>query len=211
MRPFNRITYFENKRRVVKLKHFDYVVNGYFKSVKSGNSYYNDDIQTDESLRFRQEINKSLPVIKSIFLNCGVHPNIFYTPPPAIGGYAHDIDLLLNIFNLKPFKISPLVLLDNIDKAIGVYENDLKFALIRTLNPLFWLFLVFESIATIPFLVLGRVGFNQTVAENSFIGRVFKFVVILVESLAAILTILTLLKQTELLESLIGALNKFHR
>lgn len=83
--------------------------------------------------------------------------------------------------------------LDLIERSIGRYEMNRRRALARSLNPLFYVWLIFDWIAQIPFAFVGMLGFDREKAESSTIGRVFKSGYCLVVALASLLTILHLL------------------
>ena len=63
---------------------------------------------------------------------------------------------------------------DCIERAIGVYEHDRTASIIRTVNPFFWINKIIMTIVSIPFRVLGNIGFNKGKAEASLSGRIFK-------------------------------------
>lgn len=103
-----------------------------------------------------------------------------YTPPPAIGGCIQNIDLIDNLFNLQNYDIEVQTLIDIIDRALGIYERDLKNSIIRTLNLFFWLEKSLELISSLPFYLLGSVGFNRLRLETSDIGKLVKFIIKLI-------------------------------
>ncbi|HZF69432.1 hypothetical protein, partial [Sulfuricurvum sp.] len=115
------------------------------------------------------------------------------TPPPAVGGYAKRVDLIHNIFNLHSFQIPADAVIDIIDRAIGRYEINYKPALIRVINPFYYLGMLFDVIIELPFIALGKVGFNREKAESSVLGKIVKGTLYLITVIAAFLTILQLL------------------
>ena len=98
--------------------------------------------------------------------------------------------LFSNIFNLDDFDIPFQQIVDRIDRAIGIYAKDALWSWLRLFNPLFYISLFLEYIASIPFVLLGKAGFNQRAAEQSIIGKIVKFIIELVTITASILTIL---------------------
>ncbi|MCD6271380.1 MAG: hypothetical protein J7K30_00705 [Deltaproteobacteria bacterium] len=157
-----------------------------------------DDRIEEEAARVaRVKINRVMVETHDIILNSGINPTLTWTPPPALGGYVRDIDLIQNIFNLHGFRIGPDEVMDYIDKTIGIYESNHKPSLIRTFNPFFYIGLVFDAISELPFIAIGKFGFNRQKVESSVIGRVVKGILYLITVVAALLTILQILDYLE--------------
>ena len=202
MSYFKKITIWGNCKRVKLLVEFRSLVVNYFNNLK--HSDYGLEVHENEKAKqVRREINMNLDKMYSIIISAGVNPTIYYSPPPAVGGFAGDIDLIHNIFRLHNFQIAPQGLLDYIERAIGIYENDKINALLRTVNPLFWIGLILDYIASLPFKVIGKIGFNQKKIESSIMGRIIKGVLYLIMVLAAFLTVLEKIGYLEKFISLI--------
>ncbi|HOX54636.1 MAG: hypothetical protein PHI86_03470 [Candidatus Omnitrophica bacterium] len=189
---YTKITIFENNRRIQQLYAFIDLIGRYFQNTRHDGFSF-ELIENEEALTIRMEIDRILTRIYRIVIASGVNPVIQYTPPPAIGGYIRDIDVIHNIFNLSRFEIRPTILLDYIYRAIGIYEDNSKSALIRTFNPFFWLGLLLDYIVSLPFRFMGIIGFNQNKVESSFIGKIVKGILYLITVFASFLTILHLL------------------
>ena len=187
MKSYKKITYLQNKKRVKELQLFRENVVSYFKSRKQ--SSWGESYETDASTEFRRNINLAISKIQGIIHSADIDPVLVYTPPPAIGGYIQRIDVILNIFNTIHYQIPPNKIIDFIDVAIGRYTDDYLKALIRTFNPVFWIFEIIEFIARIPFFIIGWIGFNQKKVEASLVGKIIKSVVTLITVIAAIVTI----------------------
>lgn len=189
MRYYNKISYWENKRRLERLYEFRALVNTY-----ADNSELNwktdSRIESKKAADARVEINRGIAEFHSIIVLSGLKPVMTYTPPAAIGGYVQRVDLIINFFNLGNFEIGMKEVLDWVDRSIGVYENDKKRAYIRTFNPLFWFGLLLDYVVAIPFSLLAKAGFNRTKIEDSFIGRIAKFVLYVFALLASLLGII---------------------
>ena len=56
---------------------------------------------------------------------------------------------------------------------------------------------MFEAISELPFIAIGKLGFNKQKAESSVIGRLVKGILYLIIVIAALLTILQLLELLE--------------
>jgi len=149
-----------------------------------------DRIENDKAKQIRTEINRMINKVHKVVILTNVNPAVFYTPPPAIGGYATNVDLVINIFNLQRFQINPQSLIDCIDRAIGVYENDFIPSFLRTINPFYWFLCILDYIVSLPFALIGKLGFNQQKIETSFFGKLFKIIIQLILGTAAFLTIL---------------------
>ena len=189
MKYYTKIPFWENKRRRTLLNRFREATVFYFNNSEA-HWMADDRIENDKAKQTRTEINRMIHEIHKIVILSNVNPSILYTPPPAIGGYVRNIDLIINIFNLQRFQINPQSLIDYIDRAIGVYENDYNPSILRTINPLYWISVIFDYVVSLPFILIGKLGFNQQKIEASFYGKLFKIIIQLILGTAAFLTIL---------------------
>ena len=194
MRHYTKILIWENRRRHNKLIEFRNLVVEYFTNIHV--EWLSDRrIQNQTARVARNKINQAMDEAHSIILHSGTIPILTIDPPPAVGGYRTDVDLIDNIFNLDRFYIGEGIhrecndILDFIDRAIGIYESNYESALVRMFNPFFYLGLVFDAILALPFIAIGKLGFNRQKAETSAIGRLVKGIMFL----APFLTILHLL------------------
>jgi len=203
MKWYKDIPIWENLRRINLLIEFRNLIVEYFNKVEYP-GLLDYDIEPRENVevqKIRSKINSILPEAHSIILASGITPNIYYSPPPAIGGIAGPVDMVNNIFHLHRFKINPRHLIDITERSIGIYEKDKNKALLRTINPFYWIVLIIDFIVSIPFRILGRVGFDQEKLEGSFIGKIVKGILYLVSVFAAFLTILEKLGYLEWFKS----------
>ncbi len=83
--------------------------------------------------------------------------------------------------------------LDYIDRSIGIYERNHSAAVIRTINPFFYIGWLVEFIVELPFLAIAKLGLDRKKAESSMLGRIIKGILYLITVIAALLTILQLL------------------
>lgn len=192
MTYYTKILPWENNKRLDKLAEFRDLVIEYFKNSRA-EWMVDERIEQSKAKEARVKINRMMDGIHDIILYAGVNPSIRYTPPPAVGGYIQTIDLVQNIFNLYRFRIAPNNLLDFVDRAIGTYENNARPAFLRAINPFFYIGLVFDLVARVPFVLIGRAGFNRKKAEESFGGRLIKGAIYIITALASLLTVLQLL------------------
>ncbi len=112
-----------------------------------------------------------------------------WNPPRLMGGPAMDVHLLRDLFHLKQLWISHTLVLDELDRSLGVYEADRRGALARTWNPFWWLQRGLSWLGRIPFRVLRAVGINTTRLEGTGVGSVIGLVTALAALAAALLTI----------------------
>ena len=202
MNHYKKIPIWENRKRAKLLIEFRDLVVTYFNNLKHSDFGLKVH-ENEEAKQVRIKINMGLYKIHFAMILAGVNPTIYYSPPPAIGGLAGNIDLIDNIFNLHRFQIGSQELLDVIERAIGIYENDRLNALFRTVNPLFWIGLILDYIVSLPFKVIGKMGFNQKKIESSITGRIIKSTLYSIMVLAAFLTVLEKINYLEKFISLI--------
>lgn len=189
MRYYKKITIWGNIDRTIKLVNFRNLVVEYFNNIEY--EYMGFEItENDKAREIRPKINIIIEEIHSIILASGLSTILIYTPPPAIGGYIRNIDLIQNIFMLHHWQIKPNELTDKIERSIGIYENDKKHALLRMFNPFYWIGQIIDLIVDIPFSIIGKLGFNQYKIENSPIGKLVRGILYLITVFAALLTVI---------------------
>jgi len=189
MRHYTKILVWENNRRLNKLIEFRELVIAFFEST-GAKWNRNQTISELTAPEARRRINNSMQDVHSTILRAGMSPTVTWVPPPIIGGYAQNVNLIYDIFNLDGFpEIEADHVLDLIDRAIGIYESDRKWARVRVFNPLFYVRLVFGLVPDLPFVALGKLGFNQYRMEVSIFGRLVKGVLYLIQVIAALMAI----------------------
>ena len=195
MTAWNKITCWENKRRVEFLRTFRSTVVTYFNHCHSHDLDWHEDKPTEKA---RQNINVMLAKAEEVVHSSGVSSVYDLVPLPARnGGAAGTVDVLSAIFSIQQFHSSRQPVTDVIDRAIGVYYSDRRRAQIRTFNPFFWLGRFLSLVASLPFKLLGSVGFNQEKLETSRIGRFVKEVFQIVIAIASLLYIAQFLGERE--------------
>lgn len=192
----------ENLRRLNEIVSFKNLVTQYFNNAQY--SWQADGlIENDKAIESRTKINLVIDKVHTFIKEAGVSPSIYYAPPPAVGGLKGSIDLVANIFTFHRLQITPQDLLDVIERAIGVYSNDKRNSLLRTINPLFWIHTILEILISLPLRLLGLIGFDRVKIENSLISKIYKLVTETVLIIAAILSILERIGYLERLKSLL--------
>lgn len=207
MSYYKKITIWENNKRVRLLSEFRELVVTYFNNIKYLGTGYSGVSENEKAREARIKINMILDKMYFVVISAGVNPIMYYTPPPSVGGFTGDIDLFHNIFNLYRFDIEPTKILDFIERAIGIYENNRLNALLRTINPFFWLGLILNYIVSLPFKVIGEIGFDQEKIESSTTGKIIKGIIksifYLITFLASFLAVLKYIGYLEKFISLI--------
>ena len=189
MIPYNKIPFWENRRRVNRLLGFRGTIVAYANHTEKvlGNLELNED---EEAVKMRREINLTLPEVQDIMQAPNISTQIAWTSPPAVGGRMQTVDLLYDFFSLHRYMVSPQFLIDQIDRCVGLYEQDYAKSVRRTFNPFFWIARLFEWIASVPFRFVGILGFDQSRVESSMLGRILKGILQSIVYIAAFLTVL---------------------
>ena len=160
-------------------------------------------IESAEAQQARTEINLILHDAYKIIIYSGVPTVVQYTPPPIVGGYSQNLEVIQNMFILHQFQMGKAAVIDIIDRAIGIYQSDQSLCFRRTINPLWWIGKFFAWLVSLPFKLLGTIGFDQKKAEESLLGKIIKALLYLISGLASLLTILDLLGVLDRLKKLL--------
>ncbi|WP_404426162.1 hypothetical protein [Thalassospira australica] len=139
----------------------------------------------------RTEINRKLRLVQQITQAAGCATGVIW----AGAGRQAQVSFFDDLFNLHQYKIHRENVFDNIDRAIGIYEENSSHALWAcTLNPFFYINELFEWISKIPFWLIGKAGFDSDRAQGSGIGKFvsgfFYIIPMLVSLVAGVVVIL---------------------
>lgn len=201
MNHYKKIPIWENKRRLHLLVRFRALVVSYFKHTEK--KWLETELIEDKQARvFRMRINRLMEDAHVTVKLADLNPSTAYKLAPAAGGYVTNIDFIQDIFRIHRFQVSPTNTLDLIDRAIGIYQRDRLCALLRSVNPLFWLGLVVDYLIRFPFLVLSRLGLDPAKTEASVIGKIVKGCLSVIVASALILTVLEILGYGDWLRAL---------
>jgi hypothetical protein len=200
VKRYDRIPLWETKRRLAVLERFYSDVGEYFSNSRA-DWKVDGRIEKEAARAARKRINLSLQKARRIIATAGVGTVITYTPPPAVGGYRQQVDIIHNLFTIGQFHIAPDTPLGMIEQALGVYTADLSASRWRTFNPLWWIGNLLTWFSSIPFLLLGKVGFDGDKAQHSLIGKLVSLVFLFIPVIASILTILDLMDLLEPLKA----------
>ena len=181
----------EHKRRVNTLERFLGLVRTYTTNLQY-NGMLPDPIENDAALRAREELNLILRHSKDYVHLTGVPVTIHYSPPQSTGGLAGEVDVFGSFFQFPRLDLPWTVATDPAQQALGVYRSLKSRSWVDTLNPLYWLYRIFQEILRIPFLILGSMGYDVEKAQKSIVGRVFTLVG---QAMGFALTFLTLVER----------------
>jgi len=188
MKRLHDLFLWEVRSRIDKIQNYQKLINEYFTNIDYS-EYSREIIDNENSVRIRHQLNLDSAEVHK-YISTVTSPILTYYPPPAIGGFVTDIDLVDNIFNLQKYDIEPQSLIDVLDKALGIYQSELTPSLIRIFNPFVWLGKLLEIVASVPFLLLGSVGFDKKRLELSFVGKIVKLIIKLISLVVTIWEIL---------------------
>ena len=131
-----------------------------------------DDIDSSA----RSKLNFMRPRIKKYILDTDNYPLINYRDPLAIGGRAMQIDIFENLFNLNAFEIPHTTVSDTLERTIGYYQDQRPKAVLRTINPLWWIWRLVSVVIAFPFYVIGWAGYDRDQIESKPAAKLFKAV-----------------------------------
>ena len=181
----SRISYFEARRAETFFREYRDLSLSYWKA-KPGDSRDRfsvvkkvDPPESAESRKLREEVNVRFPDAYSLATRLGVGVEWISYPPPAVGGPAVPVNLLLSVVDqeMGHGRISRQKILDVIDRCIGTAQLAKKRALKRLLLPWYWIIDIPALIVRIPFLILRATGLPSSVEEN-VISHVVKIVLV---------------------------------
>jgi hypothetical protein len=168
--------YWECKRRLALLRRFRVLALDYFDNIKPAHwsSGGAPPSMNDKAQKARHDMNKMMGDAVLSFDLLGIPHIIFYQPSRMASGYAQNLDVIVNTFELYSFQIPPQRFFDCADMAIGAYERECQKLLRKSINPLYWLGLLIVWVLHLPFRLLGAAGFDAQKAENSLLGKLAK-------------------------------------
>ncbi len=181
MRHFRKIPFWENKARQEAIEKFATLLEDFY-------GYANPNCP--EARNSRKEINLAMNNVHTIILKARIAPRITYSPPPIIGGYIKEVNVILNYDNLAHYEIPKEKVFDFLHITLGKYRDDYNKSIIRTYNPLFWLGYIIDYLVGLPFALFGWFGFDRDKAEYSFFGRFVKGIIKLVAAIGIVFGVL---------------------
>lgn len=190
---------------ISELEDFKKLITEYFENISYSDLNPFEIFDTRETLKLREKINQQVARIQSILCDIGEEPSITYKAPPAIGSFVVKIKPFENVFHLAQYDIYPQALIDFLDNGIGRYKDDKVPSILRTFNPFYWLGRLLEAIASVPFYLIGSVGFDEKKISESFIGKLIK---LSIKVLTTTLLIWDLLYRLDLVNPTYSILNR---
>ena len=180
------MNYFECKKRLLELRLFHQLGARYFANVaKASGSMETGPFEDADARTLRAAMNKPMKSVSVSFDKVNIPRAVQYIPPRLIGGPSMEIDLVWNVFDLWRYDLSPRLLDDVLNRAIGAFEEEKRRLFWQFLNPFYWVNLVLG----IPFRLLTAIGLDGTGYEESAFGKLVKLVLAVVGFVAAVLDI----------------------
>lgn len=173
MSNHKEMTIFQNRQSVRTLVKFKKLIETYFANVDKG-AFGLEITENILAKRTRSQLNLRLEKVKATLYSVEIYPSIPDERRTFGGEQSREIDLLDNLFRLHEYKVRPQILLDYLDRAVGVYNDDRTSAWMRTFNPFYWLRFLLDYTGRLPFFILGSLGLDQAKWEGSPLGRFFK-------------------------------------
>jgi hypothetical protein len=164
--------YWECKRRLVALQEFRMQAVDYFENITyAGWMAGGAPLPMNEpAQKARHKMNRVLGDVLLSITRMGVPHVVNYQPPPRLGGYAQNVDIILNIFCLWEFQIGSERVFDTVDRAIGTYERECKKLFLKLFNPLYWLGMLAVQFLRIPSKLRGTTGNDAPSTDPSLFG-----------------------------------------
>jgi hypothetical protein len=167
------MTIFQNLERTRTLVKFKKLTEMYFANLDEG-AFGLEITESVIAKRTRSQLNLMLEKAKRALLAAETYPTAPNERRKAVYETSGEVDLLENIFSLKQQKVDPQTLVDLVERAIGMYRDDRLSASLRTLNPLYWLSILINYTARLPFFILGSLGLDRDRLEGAALGKFLK-------------------------------------
>ncbi|MFQ5535874.1 MAG: hypothetical protein ACE5GJ_00345 [Gemmatimonadota bacterium] len=168
MLAWNRIPYWSHRRRLALLRRFRRDLQRY----RSDLEFYAfpfRSMEGEEAREIRTALEPLLPRVRRVIETTGqVH--IRRIAPGGQVGAVKEVNVVTEAFHLDEYHLTLDDLVRVLDEAIAVYQRGSARALLRTLNPLFWVEVLLSAVEVIPFLPLALVGVNPARAAHSRAG-----------------------------------------
>jgi hypothetical protein len=133
--------YWECKRRLALLRRFRVAAFDYFENIEyaswmAGGAPPKMNVTAQTA---RNEMNRMMGDVVMSFDLLSIPRIVFYQPPPISRGYAQNLDVILNVFDLYSFQLPTEKVFDCTDVAIGAYERECQKLLRKVFNPFYLL------------------------------------------------------------------------
>jgi hypothetical protein len=183
--------YWECKRRLALLREFRALASDYFANIEYADwmDIGGEPTVNEKSQKARNQINDMMHDAQLSFDLLGLPHTLLYTPPPMVGGYRQNVDVIGNIFDLWQFQMGRQGVFDSTDRAIGAYERERRTLLRKSFNPFYWLGMLIAWVLRLPFKLIGAAGFDAGKIEQSMVGKLLKLGLGLASFIAAVVVI----------------------
>lgn len=142
-----------------------------------------------EEIDVRQRINVKMHTVIKFYRAIGIGTTFFYTPPPAIGGFACEVEMFSNIFSLHQWEISNQKVVDILDRGIGAYYEKRRVFLLNCINPLIWV----KNLIMLPIILLEYLGFDKVRIEQNILVKIYQVFSAFITVAVTVLTLFQLL------------------
>jgi len=187
--------YWEARSRLAEVRAFRALVHEYFSNTARDNTYRRTRHPLKDLSEVREQINKDIPAAVRNCYKVGQPVSVDYIHPGR--GVKGQVNVIESIWGLDNMQIPVSTVFDYLDRAIGIYEEQVKILRRQRWNPFYWLRLGFLWFIGLPFRLLGAAGFNAPAIEASLGGKIVKafigFAVSIVAFASALLQALSLL------------------
>lgn len=120
----------------------------------------------------REEIAKNTVYATRIISKVNIGLTITSYPAPAVGGpviYINMLDAILNDYTHGG--VEPQLIIDTLNKTIGIYERLVEEEFYNMINPLYWIKSMFLLIIKMPYNILKLSGFDVAKIEQALWGK----------------------------------------
>ena len=164
--------YWECKRRLALLREFRLRAVDYFENIEYAGWMAGGAPRpmNEAAQKARHDMNRMLGEVLISLSRLTVPHVVSYQPPPRLGGYPQNVDVILNIFSLWEFQIGPERIFDTVDRAIGAYERECEKLFRRLFNPLYWMGMLVVQFLRIPSKLRGAGENDDPGTDRSLFG-----------------------------------------
>lgn len=203
MVKYKKLTIFQNLKRKNTLNNFIRLIRDYYTSVNHVGFIEIETQENKTSLSCRTQINMIINNVHKYVIDAGQNPVMIWTPPPIVGGYVMNIDIIVNVFDLNRYQISLAKLQDVIQRSFASYHDTTILSIINTINPFYYFGYSIKWIVSLPFSLLIDIGFSRSKVEDSNVVKIIKAVGELIGWLSSLLIILQILGWLDKLKILV--------
>lgn len=175
MLPLHRIPWWSNWSRRRFLIRVRSTLESYFSAV-TYEAFPFRVVESDEARRIREGLEASLSHCRGIVHASGAVPLVRYAPGERAGDF-EPVDLLSVVFELGHYSLRKEDVFEALDAAIRAYEDGRAAAMVRTVNPLYWLGMGLFLVEMLPFLLMRPFGVSPGRVASSTPGRIVRLLV----------------------------------